>query len=322
MADSREIIKQTTPSKPNDNILIHGETRPVTAFDDEGDIILSLQSTCLLVASKVLKLASPIFRSLLDGNFSCSIKLCNKAKGLPVVHLEEDNAEALVLLCRLVHFQTPQPLVDDSTEAIKLLKHLANICKEYEGKGAAQYYVSCWMDQNPVLVHRIMVPEFLAMLWITHAFNLQKHFAKASKDLASCLGGNNAEAFEQYDELMSTILAAIRAMRAQLIVVIQITIAETLKDLMFGKAMFATIGEEICQKLGTELCLQEQGVSLSDKLRKRATVDVVRDTGKFDFVHHCEGFSDCPLKIAMKQLKGKVVKAITDEPGLKLSEYK
>jgi len=135
------------------------------AIDPDGDISLQLlqQQLCdetdtpdqktvdekpemreFTVSSKVLSLASPVFKAMLSGRFKEGIDL---ARGIAstksyALNLPDDDAEATIILCRILHFnindvpEKPTPVC---------LEKLAFLCDKYQCISAMKYCGSVWL---------------------------------------------------------------------------------------------------------------------------------------------------------------------------------
>jgi hypothetical protein len=102
----------------------------VTDIDPHGDVIIELspdRKTRLLVSSKVLTLASPVFGKMLSSRFKEG--LSNHANQKTVIPLPDDNAEAFLVVCNIIHhrnYQVPKKLATDC------LENFATICDKYD----------------------------------------------------------------------------------------------------------------------------------------------------------------------------------------------
>ena len=82
---------------------------PVSTFisldiDPEGDVYLCSSEFKLLVSSKVLSVASPVFKKLFGPHFLEGAKVSATAPGS--VTLLEDDAKAMVALCQVIHHRS------------------------------------------------------------------------------------------------------------------------------------------------------------------------------------------------------------------------
>jgi len=94
--------------------------------DPDGDHILLVEANEILVSSKLLTLASPVFRRMLEGRFKePGEPKESQFTGSPFrLQLHETNFESMLLLCRLLHLQWVSQEV--SLESIKKLAELVD----------------------------------------------------------------------------------------------------------------------------------------------------------------------------------------------------
>lgn len=99
----------------------------------------------LIVSSKVLSLASPVFKSMVTGGFKGGVELAqtNKANGILnpcAIDLPEDDAGAIVLLCKVLHYyEVPK------RPTTLCLEKLAYLCDKYQCTGAMKYCGGVWV---------------------------------------------------------------------------------------------------------------------------------------------------------------------------------
>ena len=114
--------------------------------DPNGDIILEVScpdgKKRLLVSSKVLTLASPVFAAMFSSGFKES--LSNQAtSGKPPIPLPDDNAEAFTILCNAIHYRTDEV---PRTVALACLENLAIICDKYNCTSALTPWNAMWLQ--------------------------------------------------------------------------------------------------------------------------------------------------------------------------------
>ena len=102
-------------------------TNQKLTIDPEGDVHLSLRGRELLVSSKVLSLASPVFKKLFGPHFSEGN--CVEASNPGHVDLHEDDPEVVTSLCYLLHFQMEKVADNPSHD---FLDKLAVIADKYD----------------------------------------------------------------------------------------------------------------------------------------------------------------------------------------------
>ena len=94
-------------------------------MDLHGDIILILEQVELRVSSKVLSLASPVFKALCTPGFAEGNTIA--MGGVSCIHLPEDDTDAMIAFCSVTHFR---PYSNDAP--ITLLENLAIITDKYD----------------------------------------------------------------------------------------------------------------------------------------------------------------------------------------------
>lgn len=132
-------------------------------IDPDGDIVLRLpqdqspegatdENTAdkikeireLAVSSKVLCLASPVFKAMISGKFKESIELAAKRTSLQLydILLPEDDADATTILCRVLHFKLDE--IPDKPTTV-CLENLAYLSDKYRCINALKYCGSLWL---------------------------------------------------------------------------------------------------------------------------------------------------------------------------------
>ena len=105
-------------------------------IDPDGDIYLNFGGYEVRVSSKVLSLASPVFKKMFGPFFAEGASVA--ADNPSGVYLPDDDADALISLCYLLHFQGHK--VSD-TPTLELLEKLAILTDKYDCVGS----ISQWM---------------------------------------------------------------------------------------------------------------------------------------------------------------------------------
>ncbi|KAH8663685.1 hypothetical protein BGZ60DRAFT_411902 [Tricladium varicosporioides] len=142
---------------------------PRVVIDSEGDIVLQLhqdqpneaaadgktvgeklETRELIVSSKVLSLASPVFRVMISGKFKEGVELAEKTASLETydLPLPEDDADATIVLCRVLHFSIKDVPEKPTTVC---LEKLAYLCDKYQCINAMKYCGGLWL-RNWLLV--------------------------------------------------------------------------------------------------------------------------------------------------------------------------
>lgn len=118
------------------------------AIDPDGDIILELSrpdgKTNLQVSSKILTLTSPVFTSMFRSRFKENISDNKATSASPLcIPLPEEDEEALVILCEVLHFH-----IDKVPQALSLacLSNIAAICDKWDFTKAIALAATLWLQ--------------------------------------------------------------------------------------------------------------------------------------------------------------------------------
>lgn len=116
----------------------------VIEIDPNGDTILELSGLngkiSLLVSSKVLTLASPVFSRMFNSRFKESSSKSSTSE-IATIPLPDDNAEIFLILCNSVHHR-----VDEVPRKLDLdcLQNLAITCDKYDCTNTLTPWISMW----------------------------------------------------------------------------------------------------------------------------------------------------------------------------------
>lgn len=162
----------TSPKSQNDS--------PAAAvIDKRGDVILKLvnkQTTAdLLVSSRMLSSASPVFQAMINMGFAESQGLSPTPP--KEISLPDDDPEPMTLPCKIVHFQTSD--IPDKVDFIPLAD-FAFICDKYDCIDAVRFYAKTWTSQ---LVLSPDAPNFSKLLFVTYVLGLPKEFKQITRIL-------------------------------------------------------------------------------------------------------------------------------------------
>lgn len=112
-------------------------------IDPNGDIVLELSETRLLVSSKVLTLVSPVFEAMFKSHFKEGLR-SRKSEEPSTLPLTEDNAEAAILLCTIIHHRSHEIPEKPNTLC---LETLAFVCNKYQCTGAIAHHGILWLQK-------------------------------------------------------------------------------------------------------------------------------------------------------------------------------
>lgn len=128
----------------------------IIEIDPEGDVQLQLSSgedenretLVLIVTSKTLTLASPVFNKMLNSSFKEGI--AKTTEGKVAIPLPEDDSEAMTIICRALH--NMNHLVPEQLSST-LLEEIAVLCNKYDCARALMAHGNVWirngLDSSP-----------------------------------------------------------------------------------------------------------------------------------------------------------------------------
>ncbi|OIW32637.1 hypothetical protein CONLIGDRAFT_712920 [Coniochaeta ligniaria NRRL 30616] len=121
------------------------------------------RSFSILVSSKVLSVASPVFKAMLCGNFKEGLEL-SQSKALSVAYpleLPEDSAKSLYLLCKILHSN-----VADLPEQLDgcCLMFIARLADKFQCAPTLKYTGTLWLRDFLVPSHRFYPGD--AVPWV------------------------------------------------------------------------------------------------------------------------------------------------------------
>jgi len=132
-------IQSDTPQPPN--------KVPHIILDSSGDVTLKLGDTLLLVSSKVLSVASPVFRAMFGPHFQEGDALSKSNSTTPaVIALPDDDAHTMTVLCQFLHYQNESLHELFVQESISGLRKLAIVCDKYNCVNAVSFSTNAWIS--------------------------------------------------------------------------------------------------------------------------------------------------------------------------------
>jgi len=153
--DSRKRSLDAGSDDPTANPSIPKKAKPcpdvsdAVKLDQDGDAIFVLkndasgQEESYLVSSKVLGLASPVFRTMFSPQFQEGTQVRNGE--VPRINLEEDDPEVMGLILRALHFQSHDiPLLISPKKFASIAMH----GDKYDCKRALRGWVRGWYHAN------------------------------------------------------------------------------------------------------------------------------------------------------------------------------
>ena len=149
----------------------------------DGDVILVVgpEKTQLRVYSQCLRSASTIFSDLLKSELKEDKAL--SGKNPPLVQLPVDNAEALELVCSILHHRNEEaPTILPPSKVLDV----AMIAEKYQLSMALRYARMNWMDPRKTW----STQDTLYIMTAASAFDDDKAFTARSLELIMNYGGN------------------------------------------------------------------------------------------------------------------------------------
>lgn len=165
-------------------------------LDPDGDVMLKLDDgAAVLVSSKILSLASPVFKALFAPSFSEGAKLAEL--GYIEVSLRDDNPCAMRTMLAILHYQDASELDGTDPEAIAIL---AICCDKYNCVKPIRPWVETWFHNRPCIS---TAEDYGFMLLTAHLFRSSEQFSsisaeiirKLSPDFINVWGTNDILAF-------------------------------------------------------------------------------------------------------------------------------
>lgn len=99
-----------------------GEDGPLMKMDPKGDVILLLKDKKrVLVASKVLSVASPYFRAMFDSRMNFHESQSLSVESPPTVEFPDDDPLAMVCFCCFLHHISPKSLINEVEDLLALV---------------------------------------------------------------------------------------------------------------------------------------------------------------------------------------------------------
>lgn len=140
-------------------------------IDPDGDVIIAIGKSGFQVSSKVLSLASPVFKALFGPNFAEGQFVIDNAR---LIELHDDDPEALGIMCRLLHHQPVPP----SPNSIEVLEKMAIIVDKYNCARAMLYWAKL-----EIMAVRQHTEEPCRLLWPAYVFEEAMFFNSLTKFL-------------------------------------------------------------------------------------------------------------------------------------------
>ena len=112
-------------------------------MDRMGDLVLELGDQRLLVSSTILTLVSPVFEAMFKPTFKEGIGAASSIAPY-AIPLPEDDPEAFILFCRVIHHRTNEVQLHPSPFC---LENQAFICDKYQCKSVLAPMGVLWLQR-------------------------------------------------------------------------------------------------------------------------------------------------------------------------------
>ena len=147
--------------------------------DPEGDLVLVVEGSELLVSRNVLCLSSSVFRAMLrkGSPFLESKNHTTSSDGLQLIHLEDDDFEILSIVANVIHVQHDKV---PNEVSFRVLDTLAIVCDKYDLRKCLGLWPQKWSE--PYL-DKVWQPGFERWLFIAMVFRNGPIFSETSKRL-------------------------------------------------------------------------------------------------------------------------------------------
>lgn len=153
-------------------------------IDPEGDLYLEVGTLLLLVSSKVLRLASPVFDKMLSSRFKEGL-LNQQGMGKPNVTLPGDDQKGVELVCRILHhriIQVPLKISNASLYAV------AVVCDKYDCVSVLKVWATTWFQYEGLLA--TLDGSSYDLLSAAYVFDLPEKFSLVSWSMLLQHAGN------------------------------------------------------------------------------------------------------------------------------------
>lgn len=189
------IEKQQTPYNKA------GDIHRTVLLDPDGDIFL--RCAChseegnhdFRVSANILRLASPVFKSMFSGCFLEGQRLL--LEGVPVIELKDDDPELMGSILRILHYQGK---ITDHTMSAKSLARLAIQCDKYDLTRSLGLWTTTWLRN--VRTNDTSAEVFGFKMLAAYIFGDSKEFRDISREAVFQLDLSFSSKWEK-EELLS-----------------------------------------------------------------------------------------------------------------------
>ena len=150
------------------------DANAVVVIDEDGDTDLECKfadgTKLLRVSSKVLSLASPVMKKLFTSGFREGVDPSPRR----CVPLPEDNGEALLLVCSVVHHHAE---IESGLLGVDALENVATLVDKYDMSKTLRTWSACWLEGA---LESVTPGTFDSLLRSAYLLDDSKSFSKVS----------------------------------------------------------------------------------------------------------------------------------------------
>lgn len=161
---------------PNDVEQAHKDTEPEQFdLDPDGDVVLVVEgqnAERLLVSSKILSLASPVFSKMLGPNFREGTQMADS--NCPTITLHDDDPLAMITMLGAFHYKERDPKVPMTAEELAVL---AIQCDKYDCVKTIKPWILTWFNN---FQRDLVEEEYGLLLLAAHFFRAAEKFSELS----------------------------------------------------------------------------------------------------------------------------------------------
>ena len=151
-------------------------TVPLIDVDPQGDVLLLLKEKEIRVSSKVLSLVSKVFSAMFGPDrFAEGVAL--KEHGSCQVALSDDDTEAMLAMCQVLHHR-PQEVACDIDSGF--LKKIAILADKYECTNALSLWAQVQTTDLRSQLNRYEGKD-ITLLFVAYTLDLAEHFSEITR---------------------------------------------------------------------------------------------------------------------------------------------
>lgn len=149
-------------------------------FDPGEDV--SFELSCpdgkvhLLVSSRVLTLASPVFAAMFNSQFREGLSNRTASRG-PPIPLPDDDGPAFLIFCAAIHYQTDQV---PRNLSLACLENLGIICDKYSCAKALAPWSDIWLKME---IEHLIVKDIKRSLFAAYVLDSPDAFSRISWEM-------------------------------------------------------------------------------------------------------------------------------------------